>query len=264
MNGSRGIVPLGLAVKAKPGRPPCGWRIMTTNPADTDATSCDTQLRESLLAGYQMALGHELPNAFVGIQGLARLLLADQAERLDPNGKELLLRLADLARQTDRLVRAVAEIGRLVRAPGPAEPVPLDEAVSEMVAEIKLLFDPNVVEYIIQDPMPTVIAPRRALYLVLQHLLRNATRAVQGKAGARVEVGARPTPDGLELWIADNGCGLSATQQLHVFEAFRGDPSWGGQGLGLFLVGQVVAAWHGCVRVHSEPGKGATFTVRIP
>jgi signal transduction histidine kinase len=176
----------------------------------------------------------------------------------------MLQRLADLVRQTDRLVRALAEIGRLARAPGPVESVSLSEAATEVVGEVKLLFDTQPVEYIIQDSMPAVAAPRRALYLVLQHLLRNARRAVEGKPEARVEMGTRPAADGLELWIADNGCGMSADQQLHVFEAFRGDPAWGGQGLGLFLVRQVVAAWHGSVRVDSEPGKGATFTVRIP
>jgi two-component system sensor histidine kinase SenX3 len=68
----------------------------------------------------------------------------------------------------------------------------------------------------------------------------------------------------VKLWVADNGCGLAEAQKLHLFEAFRGDPSWGGQGLGLFLVRQVVAGWHGSVGVQSESGKGSTFTIRIP
>jgi signal transduction histidine kinase len=221
------------------------------------------QRKEWLLAGYQQALGHELPNHLVAMQGLARLVLADQAAGTAPAGRELLERLADLAQRTDRLVRTLAEIGRLDRAPGLAEPVPLTEIVSEVVAEVKILFNRVAVEYIIPNHMPTVVVPRRGLYTVLHHLLRNAARAAQTNPAARVELGARQTPDGLELWVADNGRGLSAAQQLHVFEPFHGDAASEGQGLGLFLVRQVVAGWNGSVRVHSEPGKGTTFTIRL-
>jgi signal transduction histidine kinase len=222
------------------------------------------QRKEWLLSGYQQALGHELPNHLVAIQGLARLVLTDQAAALAPAGRELLQRLADLAQRTDRLVRALAEVGRMDQAPGLAEPVSLTEIVSEVVAEVKILFNRCAVEYIIPNHMPTVAIARRGLYTVLHHLLRNAARAAQTNPAARVEVGARGTPDGLELWVADNGCGLSAAQQLHLFEPFHGDAASEGQGLGLFLVRQVVAGWNGSVRVQSEPGKGATFTIRLP
>jgi signal transduction histidine kinase len=161
-------------------------------------------------------------------------------------------------------VRALAEVGRLDLAPGLAEPVPLSEIVAEVVAEVKILFNRYAVEYIIPNHMPTVAVARRGLYTVLHHLLRNAARATQANTAARVEVGARQTPDGIELWVADNGCGLSAAQQLHLFEPFHGDAASEGQGLGLFLVRQVVAGWNGSVRVQSEPGKGATFTIRLP
>jgi two-component system, OmpR family, sensor kinase len=235
----------------------------------TPTTGLDTspdlwERKEWLLACYQQALGHELPNRLLGIQGLAQLVLGDEAGRLSPGGRELLQRLADLAGRTQRLVRAAAEIGRLDRDPGPPEPVPLTEVVAEAVAEVKLLFNRPPVEYSIQQFMPTVVVPRRALYAVLRQLLQNATRAVRANPAARVEVSARPTPAGLELRVADNGCGLSADRQLHAFEAFLGDDASAGPGLGLFLVRQLVAGWHGSVHVSSEPGKGAAFTIRLP
>jgi two-component system OmpR family sensor kinase len=161
-------------------------------------------------------------------------------------------------------VRALAEVGRHDGASEPSEPVALTDLAAEVVAEVKILFNRPTVEYIIQNHMPTVIVARRGLCNVLHHLLRNAARAVQANPAARVEVGARQTPDGVELWVTDNGCGLSAAQQLHLFEPFHGDAASEGQGLGLFLVRQVVAAWNGSVGVQSEPGKGATFTIRLP
>jgi signal transduction histidine kinase len=241
---------------------------MSTNPQTAVAPETEVasplQRKEWLLAAYQQALGHELPNRLVAIQGLARIVLSDQGARLDPAGRELLERLADLTQRTDLLVRALAEVGRLDRGTELAEPVPLTDLVAEAVAEVKILFKHHTVEYIIQNCMPIVVVARRGLYAVLHHLLRNAARAVQANPAARVEVGACQTPDGVEFWVADNGCGLSAAQQLHLIEPFRGDAGSEGQGIGLFLVRQVVASWNGSVRVQSEPGKGATFTIRLP
>ncbi len=221
------------------------------------------QRKEWLLGAFQQALGHELPNRLVAIQGLARLLLVDQGDRLDSSARDILERIADVAQETDRTVRGLAEVGRLERNPGPTEIVSLNEIVIEAVAEAKLLFNSHPVEYIIQESMPTVVVPRPGLYVVLQHLLKNAHRAVQTSSAARIEVRARLTPAGAELWIVDNGSGLSAAQQERLFEpSFAAAAS--GPGFNLFLVRQVVSGWGGSVRVFSEPNKGATFMIRLP
>jgi two-component system sensor histidine kinase SenX3 len=232
-------------------------------PAALEQGNC-LQRKEWLLAAFQRALGHELPNRLIAIQGLARLLLVDQGDRLDNTARDILERIADVAQETDRTVRGLAEVGRLERDPGPTEVVSLSDIVVEAVAEAKLLFNSHPVEYIIQESMPTVVVPRIGLYVVLQHLLKNANHAVQTCHAARIEVRARSTPAGAEVWIVDNGSGLSVVQQERLFEPTFAAPAAGVQGFNLFLVRQVVAGWGGCVRVYSEPNKGATFMIRLP
>lgn len=212
---------------------------------------------ERLLGCYQKALGHELPNQLVALQGLARLLEIEQGDRLDEEGRGRLLHLADLARRADSLARALAEIGRLTRDAGPAETVSLPEAAREAVAEVNLLSSGWSIEYHFAAEASTLRLPRRGLRLVLVHLLRNAVQAGGGRSRP-LEVGSRRTPEGVEFWVKDDGRGLSEAQQAGLFECFAG-----GAGLGLFLVRQVVAGWGGAVGVHSEPGKGAVFTLLV-
>jgi two-component system OmpR family sensor kinase len=70
--------------------------------------------------------------------------------------------------------------------------------------------------------------------------------------------------------VADNGPGLSDESQAKIFERFyRADPSRvrngvEGTGLGLSIVDAVMKAHNGNVSVHSELGKGATFTLFFP
>ncbi len=77
--------------------------------------------------------------------------------------------------------------------------------------------------------------------------------------------------DGMYATIAvrDTGIGLSAEDRERVFEEFyrvRSEQTHGitGTGLGLSLVKRLVEQHQGSIAVESEPGKGSTFTVRLP
>jgi signal transduction histidine kinase len=212
---------------------------------------------ERLLRCFQKALGHELPNQLVALQGLARLTAEEQAARLDDDGRALLARLADLAKRTDGLVRSLAEIGRLTRDAGPVESVALPDVAKEAAAEVNLLYSGWSIGYHFAPEASVLPVSRRSLRLVLIHLIRNAVQAGGGRA-APLDVGSRRIPEGIEWWVQDDGRGFSESQQGRLFDCFAG-----GAGLGLFLVRQLAAGWGGAIRVHSEPGRGATFTVFV-
>ena len=227
-------------------------------PDPADPSRRKMEQLERLVGCFQRALGHEFPNQFVALQGLARLLVEEQGDRLDDEGRSLLLRLADLARRADHLARALADVGRVLRDPGPVEDVALPDLAREAAAEVNLLFSGWSVEY--HFPLEASVLPvsRRSLRLVLVHLLRNAVQAGGGRT-APLEVGSRRTPEGVEWWVQDDGRGLSEIERRNLFECFGGH----GAGLGLFLVRQIVAAWGGAIGVRSAPGEGTTFTVLV-
>ena len=85
--------------------------------------------------------------------------------------------------------------------------------------------------------------------------------------GVRVEYDA---PSGMvEMAVTDTGIGIPADKQELVFERFTQENMstvrrYGGSGLGLSLVKDLVAMLGGTVGLVSEPGRGSTFTVRLP
>jgi two-component system sensor histidine kinase AtoS len=98
----------------------------------------------------------------------------------------------------------------------------------------------------------------------LQHALINLSlNAVQAcSAGGRVTlslVDGNPA----RLRISDNGCGIGAEHQKHIFEPFFSLRK-GGTGLGLFLSLNFVRRWGGDIVVTSTPGAGATFEIVLP
>jgi signal transduction histidine kinase len=66
--------------------------------------------------------------------------------------------------------------------------------------------------------------------------------------------------------VRDRGIGISAADQRRIFQRFERAVSrrnYGGFGLGLWIVRQIVEALGGTVRVESMPGEGSTFEVEL-
>lgn len=216
---------------------------------------------ERLLAVLQRALGHDLPNHLIALQGLARLLEAEEGERLSAEGKEYLRRLAAGAGKAHALVAALAEVARFGGSSGPAEAVDLAEVAAEAIAEAKHLAPGRRVEYHAPKQALFLVAPRPALLKVLSLLLRRAGTASTGGRALRVDVSVRVTPGGAEIQVADDGEALPAEAVGRLFEPFGGA---GGPGLDLFLVRQLAEGWGGAVRAESRPGGGTAFVVTCP
>jgi len=99
---------------------------------------------------------------------------------------------------------------------------------------------------------------------VLTNLLSNAM-----KYGARkpIEIEARRESGKTVLSVKDHGIGLSREDQSRVFQRFEravSSQNFGGLGLGLWIVRQLVEAHGGTIRVESEPQRGACFEVQLP
>jgi len=99
---------------------------------------------------------------------------------------------------------------------------------------------------------------------VVANLVSNAVKFGEGKP-----ITVAVSSDGLvaRLAVTDQGIGLSPEQQRRIFEKFEravSERQYGGFGLGLWIVRQIVEAHEGSILVASEMGKGSTFIVELP
>jgi len=103
---------------------------------------------------------------------------------------------------------------------------------------------------------------------LLLNLLGNAVKFTPaGEVLLQVDPGEAPGE--LRLRVQDSGGGIAPEALAHIFEPFRqGDEGtgrrFGGSGLGLAIVQQLVRAMGGRIRVDSQPGAGACFTLWLP
>jgi heavy metal sensor kinase len=111
----------------------------------------------------------------------------------------------------------------------------------------------------------TVPADPMRVRQVLANLVDNAMKYTP--SGGRVAVSAYREGGVVRLDVSDSGIGIASHDLPHIWDRlYRGDQSRAerGLGLGLSLVRAIVVAHGGTVDVTAEPGRGSTFTVRLP
>lgn len=102
---------------------------------------------------------------------------------------------------------------------------------------------------------------------MINNLLANAVKYSERDPELRVE--GFHTDEGITLSVADNGIGISKTDQRHIFDKFYRASTgnihkFKGLGLGLYYVKRIAQAHGGDVSVNSKPGRGSTFTIKLP
>jgi len=112
------------------------------------------------------------------------------------------------------------------------------------------------------NSFPPLLMQQKHFAEAVGNLLQNARDAVEGRGN--VYVGARYRADhSVEITVRDDGPGVPADRQERIFEAYYTTKSRG-TGLGLAVVKHNAELYSGRVRVESELGKGAKFTLIFP
>jgi signal transduction histidine kinase len=210
---------------------------------------------------------HELRNPLAIIRTNVDVALADP--NADPD--DLRQTIEVVRRASDRMARLVDDLLALARRQEPIlehELVDLGVAVTEASDDFVV---PAAARGIVLDraiaPGVTVTGDRDALKRVVANLLENAVRLAP--EGSRIRLATGSEGDRAWIAVADEGPGIAAEDQPHVFDRFwRADRARaradGGTGLGLAIVRQIVESHGGQVRLQSKVGVGSSFVIWLP
>ena len=202
--------------------------------------------------------GHELRTPITIVRGHLELLGDDPAERAET------VRLC--TDELDRMARIVEDLLVLAKAERPdfvaPDEVSLTELTSDIEAKVGSLAPRRwMVEHLGEGRV------RLDAQRVTQAVVQLAQNAVQHtEEDSPILLGSKLAQGRVLLWVTDRGPGLDPATAEAVFDRFARGPGSGagGAGLGLAIARAIADAHHGQVRVASEPGEGATFTLDLP
>lgn len=224
------------------------------------------RVREEFLS----VAGHELKTPLtalkLNLQSIERAAQRAPASPLEQLGERITKMTSQLAR-LERLMNELLDVSRVTAGRLKLEPEELDlrQLLYEVVgrAEDDLEEAGSSVSLEAPDPVVGFWDPAR-LDQVVTNLMSNAIKYGLGKP-----IDVTLTSDGkcARLSVRDRGIGISPDERGRIFGRFEravSDRHYGGFGLGLWIVRQIVEASGGVVRFESEPEDGTTFVVELP
>jgi PAS domain S-box-containing protein len=212
-------------------------------------------------------LAHELRNPLAPIRSGLEIMSMDQSDhheiiQLMQEQVEHVVRLVDDLLDVSRVVRGRIELRR--------ESVEVAAVVRRSVKAVQRLVEGRNQELAVsmpQEPIWLTADPVRIVQ-VLENLLNNASK--YSDAGTRIDLSVERQGGEAVIQVHDTGMGIEPELLPHIFDLFTQSPrsldrSQGGLGIGLTLTQRLVEMHDGTISASSEgPGKGSTFTVRLP
>lgn len=231
------------------------------------------QMRRDFVAN----VSHELRTPLTALMGFIETLRGPARE--DRAASERFLNI--MQEEAGRMNRLVGDLMSLNRVEGdervrPTSVVSLSEAITSTVRTLRPLADEAGVTFDMElaDDSAMMNGDADQLKQVFTNLIENAIK--YGGSGGRVTisltVSAREPAlraPGARVRVTDYGPGIESVHLPRLTERFyRGDDhrsrALGGTGLGLAIVKHIINRHRGRLRVESEVGQGATFTVLLP
>jgi two-component system NtrC family sensor kinase len=217
------------------------------------------------LGQLSASIAHEINNPLAGILTFTRLLQRE-AERDVPDGerrREIVRNLRLVQRETERcsaIVRNLLDFAR--ERPMELKDVDLNAVVNEslqLVGHQIAMLGESVEKRL--DALPPVHGDFGQLRQAVVNVALNACEAMT--RGGKLTIATRAPDGGVELAISDTGPGIASEHLPRIFDPFFTTKEKG-TGLGLSVVYGIVQRHQGTIEVKSDPGKGATFTIRLP
>ncbi|MEI6279940.1 MAG: ATP-binding protein [Verrucomicrobiae bacterium] len=221
---------------------------------------------------FLSVMSHELRTPLNGVLGFSELLngspLNDEQKgfvrTISSSGEHLLaivndvLDFASIEKGTLALQAAPFAIAELVKEAEAA----VHKSAADKGLEFRCETAPGVPEHITGDV--------RRIRQILINLLGNAVKFTsKGSAVLRVAPASAEGRPALDFSVEDTGIGISSETLDRLFKPFTQEDStrsraFGGTGLGLVISKRLAEAMGGSITVASAPGKGSTFTFRLP
>jgi signal transduction histidine kinase/DNA-binding response OmpR family regulator/HAMP domain-containing protein len=215
-------------------------------------------------------MSHELRtplNSVIALSGVLRRRLADTIPEEEHGYLEV------IERNGQNLLALINDILDLSRIEAGREDISLSHfSARELAVDVVAMIEPQALEKNIAllnsvgEELPTIRSDFTKCRHILQNLVANAVKFTRE---GNVEISAHQVDGAVEIAVTDTGIGIAADKIPYIFDEFRqADDSttknYGGTGLGLSIARKYALLLRGNIAVKSTPGKGSTFTFRVP
>lgn len=239
--------------------------------AQLDEANANLKALDDLRNELVQNLSHELRSPLALVRGYAGLLRDGELGPLVKDQVDAIDVIDAKAESISRLINDILALEAIRRESLELGPVDIIRLCQQAMDGAQLLFAERGLTFEAECSVESLILEGDSVRLnqVLDNLIGNAAKF--SPDGSLITLRAAVDPQGqcVRVSVIDRGIGIPAEKLPHIFERFfQGDRSikyrYGGAGLGLAIVRQIIEAHDGKISVESGEGVGSTFTFELP
>lgn len=216
-----------------------------------------------LLKGFSHELGQPITNIRFAVQ-----LHQMKIQRALDTPQELAALLVNILEQTNRIGRLLDRFRPIVSSKSREIPFPIQACIAQVFTDLRSRLESRHIAYNIQgDAGLCLYGDPLQFSQVFYNLVLNAMQAMTGSGTITVRIAKGPKST-VRIVFCDDGPGIPPKYHKKVFDPFFStkDPTSGdgGEGLGLFVVWNIVKMFGGSIRIDSNYQDGARFIIVLP
>lgn len=245
------------------------WREAGSVVDNMNGIFAKSQLLEESRQEFVSNVSHELKTPITSMKVLSESILMQDNVPVEMYREFM----NDIVLEIDREVQIISDLLTLVKTDKGSdslniERVDINELMEVILKRLTPLAEKRSIEITFESFREVEADIDKVKFtLAISNLIENGIK--YNVDGGWIRVSLNADHKNLYIKVADSGVGIPEDCVEHIFERFyRVDKArsrdTGGTGLGLAISKNIIVMHKGIINVYSEPGKGTTFTVRVP
>ncbi|MBS1602363.1 MAG: PAS domain-containing protein [Bacteroidetes bacterium] len=227
--------------------------------------SAELERSNQELERFVYAASHDLQEPLRMVTNFLGLLQKKYDDRLDEKARQYISVATGSAQRMQDRVKGLLDFARLGNTDN-AEPVDMDQLIQDTLKDLALSIEKKHAAIHIPSPLPTIVADKSHMQLLMQNLVGNALTYTDNSFPV-IEVACTETPECWQFSVKDNGIGIEEKYHEKIFGIFQRlhtNDQYSGTGIGLAMVKKIVESGGGRIWLDSAPGTGSCFYFTVP
>lgn len=230
------------------------------------------ELANQELRDFTNIASHDLQEPLRKIQTFGELLHERYSQGIDPRGVDYLQRMQSAARRMRSLIDELLAYSRLTTKAQPFTQVDMQDVLQQVLSDLDWQIEYTGAKIEVSSQCKLEADPLQMCQL-MQNLIGNALKFTKKGHPPVVRITGncngvyRKDDRSCEIRVQDEGIGFDNKYRERIFQPFQrleGLKEYEGTGMGLAICRKIVERHGGSIEANGTPGKGATFTVRLP
>ncbi|PKN51909.1 MAG: hypothetical protein CVU55_09150 [Deltaproteobacteria bacterium HGW-Deltaproteobacteria-13] len=213
------------------------------------------------LESFSYSVSHDLRAPLRAIDGYSRMLLRDQADKLDKEAKRKFELIRSNTQIMGKLIDDLLSFSRLGRLDINMSRLDVESLIHDTWKELQIINPDRNLIFSIKN-IPESWGDRTLIKQVYSNLLSNAIKYTKSRVDAHIETGGYSENNENIYYVKDNGVGFDMNyydKLFGVFQRLHSADDYEGTGVGLAIVQQIIHRHGGRVWAESKVEEGAVF-----